>query len=107
MHGLRVLVLANNELDSTVELNSCRSLEVVDLSRNRFHNVSTVQPLISANPIIELDLRNNEVSDKRQALDAIIVACPTIHRLNGRELTNAERLYLQQLHRLGKRTQPW
>ena len=43
------------------------------------------------------------MSDSRQQLDAVIVRCPTIGRLNGRELTQSERPYLESLHRLGRR----
>ena len=60
-------------------------------------------PLLNASPLKELDLRGNQISDSRQHLDAIIVSCPTITVVNGRELTQSERPYLQQLMRLGKR----
>ena len=60
-------------------------------------------PLLSVAPLAELDLRSNGVSDSRQQLDAVIVACPTIGKLNGRDLLASERPYLQKLHQLGKR----
>lgn len=106
MRQLRVLKLANNGLTSTAELAGCRSLETVDLSKNQLGNLASVAPLLGVAPLRELDLRGNTVSDVRQQLDAIIVSCPTIERLNGRELTQSERPYLQQLHRLGRRSIP-
>ena len=59
--------------------------------------------LLSASPLADLDLRHCGVSDSRQHLDAIIVSCPSIQTLNGRDLTASERPFLQQLHRRGFR----
>ena len=42
----------------------------------------------------------------RQQLDGAIVECPSLSKLNGREIKDAERSYLQSLHRLGKRRMP-
>ena len=106
MRYLRTLKLANNGLTSTAELAGCRRLETVDLSKNQLSHMAAVAPLLGVAPLRDLDLRGNTISDSRQQLDAIIVACPTIGHLNGRELTQSERPYLQQLHRLGRRSMP-
>jgi Leucine-rich repeat (LRR) protein len=103
MRSLRVLALANNGLHTTEGLAACKSLETVDLAKNGLDSLAAVAPLLNASPLKELDLRGNQISDSRQHLDAIIVSCPTITTLNGRELTQSERPYLQQLMRLGKR----
>lgn len=106
MRYLRTLKLANNGITSTAELAGCHRLEVVDLSKNQLSHMAAVAPLLGVAPLRDLDLRGNTISDSRQQLDAIIVACPTIGNLNGRELTQSERPYLQQLHRLGRRSMP-
>ena len=101
---LRVLALANNNLTTTAPLAGLRSLEQVDLSKNGIDALSAVTPLLAASHVLELDLRGNPVTDSRQALDAVIVAGRSITTLNGRELTAAERPYLEQLHRRGARS---
>lgn len=104
MERLRVLAVANNNLTSTAPLAGLRTLEKVDLSKNGLEALSAVAPLLAASPILELDLRGNPITDSRQALDAVIVAGRGIAVLNGRELTAAERPYLEQLHRRGARS---
>jgi Leucine-rich repeat (LRR) protein len=106
MKRLRHLVLANNGLTSTAALASCRTLETVDLSKNKLGSLDALASLLESAPLREIDLRENGVSGSRQQLDAIIVACPSISKLNGRELIASERPYLQQLHRLGRRRIP-
>jgi len=101
MTGLRVLSLANNGLDSTFELADCHALETVNLSKNALETMDAVQPLLKAAPLLELDLRGNGV-DERYQLDNIIVACPTISILNGRELMSSERRFLEELSRRGR-----
>lgn len=103
MQHLRVLSVANNGLTSANELKSCRALQVVDLSKNQLRTLQDLLGLIAAAPIRELDVRANEMSDSRQELDSIIVHSPTIESLNGRDIMQNERPYLQQLHRLGVR----
>jgi len=103
MPALRVLALANNQLQTTEALAVCRALETVDLSKNELRGIKSVSALITASPLVDIDLRENEVSDSRQDCDAIIVACPTLVRLNSRELSQSERPFLQQLHMRGKR----
>ena len=104
IRGLRILDLANNDLETTEGLAGCKSLVSVNLAKNRLGCLASVAPLLSAAPLDELDLRDNPVSAERQALDAVIVASPTLGRLNGRELTPSERPYLQQLHMRGQRS---
>jgi Leucine-rich repeat (LRR) protein len=103
MLGLRVLDLANNGLENAAALAQCASLTSCNLSRNPLGSLDAVAPLLAAAPLGELDLRGCPVSDARQSLDAMIVACPPLSKLNGRELTPAEKQYLDQLHRRGKR----
>ena len=143
MSSLRVLSLANNGIESTDALAGCRSLQTVDLTKNRLNRLAAIAPLLSAAPLVDLDLRGNPVANARQHLDTMVVACPTsrrpaiepgtageshtspcpvpspipqltrhsplharpaVSRLNGRELTQSERPYLESLHRLGRRT---
>ena len=105
MRNLRVLSLAGNSLDTVAELAHCRSLHVVDLRRNRLRDADSVQPLLSASPIVDLDLSENGV-DERYQLDKIIVACPTITRLNGRDRAKSERPDLTALVSRGIRSDP-
>ena len=100
---LRVLDLSNNGLETTDELVGCRWLETAILAKNKLNSLASVVPLLSAAPLVELDVRGNSVSNSRQSMDSIVVACPTVSVLNGRTLTASERPYLQQLHRLGRR----
>jgi len=103
MSGLKVLALANNGLRSVNDLACCRSLQTVDLAKNQLSTISSLLGLIGASPISDLDLRDNDVSDSRQELDAIIVRSASIKRLNGRDLMSSERPYLTQLARIGAR----
>jgi len=58
----------------------------------------------TASRLSELDLRDNPVSGSRQALDVLIVSCEALQMLNGRILTQAERVYLTQLRLRGARS---
>ena len=108
MRSLRVLALAKNRLQNVNALAACRSLMVVDLRDNLLGGLDAIAGLITSSaPLTELDLRENGVSSSRQTIDSIIVACPTVVKLNDRELSQSERAFLQQLHLRGKRPQPW
>eukprot|EP00325_Prymnesiales_sp_UTEX-LB-985_P033813 CAMPEP_0174739360 /NCGR_PEP_ID=MMETSP1094-20130205/71462_1 /TAXON_ID=156173 /ORGANISM="Chrysochromulina brevifilum, Strain UTEX LB 985" /LENGTH=256 /DNA_ID=CAMNT_0015942919 /DNA_START=106 /DNA_END=876 /DNA_ORIENTATION=+ len=97
MSGLRVLAVANNGLMSVNDLKCCKALEVVDLSKNQLRTLADMADLITAAPVRELDLRGNEISDSRVELDSVIVASPTMQSLNGRDLMQSERPYLQHV----------
>ena len=103
MRNLEKLDLANNNIYGTDELAVCESLTTVNLSKNPLESLPTIAALLNSAPLNELDLRGCPLSDDRRNLDAIIVVCPTIQKLNDRELIASERPYLQQLHNLGRR----
>ena len=105
MRALRVFAAANNGLTEVLAIAELRGLQTLDISKNGIESVASVVPIFSsALGITELDMRDNPLSANRQALDAVIVSCRDLHDLNGRTVTQSERLYLEQLRRRGTRS---
>lgn len=83
-------------MDSLGELGSLVSLEVLDASRNKINDMKEMSVMLKCWPrLVTLDLVGNPLCSKNKYRERIIVLAPNIRTLDGKEIQELSRKFLQ------------
>ena len=95
---LLVLNVANNNLDSVVDVLRLENLEKLNMAKNRISNIDMCLALMQLENLKELDLRGNPATKMPKYMENLIANSPQfLGKLDGKEVVENHRTMLKNL----------
>jgi len=95
--GLRKLDISGNGISDISPLQVLRGLQSLTARDNAIFELTSVRPVLHASQLSVLSLHNNPVTKQQRYRDDIVVESRTLRELDGKEITDKEKMFLRQL----------
>ncbi|GMI19915.1 hypothetical protein TeGR_g10065 [Tetraparma gracilis] len=97
-HTLTVLNIANNYIDTVVDVLSLPGLRKLNISKNRISNMDMALALMQLQDLQDLDMRGNPVTGMAKYMENLVANSPQfLEKLDGKEVVQNHRDMLKNL----------
>jgi len=95
--GLRRLDISGNGISDISPLQVLRGLQSLTARDNAIDDLMSVRPVLNSSQLTTLSLQNNPVTKQQRYRDDVVVESRTLRELDGKEVTDKEKIFLRQL----------